>query len=324
MSRGYDWSMKRKSYGRDAGLTIRMLATTGLLGLLYVGFAVVLLLVLKVGLVPMLLIVIGIAVFQYWTSDKLALAASGAKIVTPEQAPELHAMVERLCAMASLPKPRVAVVDTDVPNAFATGRNPKHAVIAVTQGLWRRLEPQELEGVLAHELSHVKNRDILIGSVAAALAMGITFVARMAMWGALFGGFGGNSQRSRGGQNMIGALAMMILAPIAAVLLQMSLSRSREFEADHSGAELLGTGEPLARALEKIDAYAKQVPMNVDPAHATAYIVNPLSGRKVNFSNLFQTHPPTAERIEDLLSAYEPRFINDFLARAPVPDKPTS
>src|SRR5438445_13465709 len=135
--------MKRKSYGRDAGLTIRMLATTALLGLLYVGFAVVLLVALKVGFVPMLVIVIGIAAVQYYTSDKLALAASGAKIVSPEEAPDLHAMVERLCAMADLPKPRVAVIDTDVPNAFATGRSPNHAAIAVTQGLWPRLEPQE-------------------------------------------------------------------------------------------------------------------------------------------------------------------------------------
>src|SRR5947209_16255488 len=151
--------MKRKAYGRDAGLSLRMLLTGGLLGLLYVVFAVVLFNVLNVGLVPMLVIVIGLAFFQYYTSDKLALAASGAKVVSPEEAPQLHSMVERLCAMADLPKPRVAVVDTDVPNAFATGRNPKHAVVAVTSGLWRRLEPQEVESVLPHELSDVANRD---------------------------------------------------------------------------------------------------------------------------------------------------------------------
>ena len=187
----------------------------------------------------------------------------------------------------------------DQPNAFATGRNPEHAAVAVTQGLLRVVDDDELRGVLAHELSHVANRDILITSVAAAAAMGITFAARMVMWGAMFGGAGGGS-RDRGGQNMFGALAMMILAPIAAVLLQMSLSRSREFEADHSGAELLGNGEPLARALEKIEAYAKQVPMNVDPAQATAYIINPLAGRKVNYASWFQTHPPTAERVARL------------------------
>src|SRR5213080_5272545 len=152
--------MKRRSYGRDAGLTLRMLLTSGLLGLLYVIFAVVLFNVLNVGLVPMLVIVIGIAFFQYFTSDKLALAASGARVVERDQAPELHDMIERLCAMADLPKPRVAIIDTDVPNAFATGRNPKHAAVAVTRGLWERLEPQEIEGVLAHELTHVVNRDV--------------------------------------------------------------------------------------------------------------------------------------------------------------------
>jgi heat shock protein HtpX len=161
------------------------------------------------------------------------------------------------------------------------------------------LDEDELRGVLAHEMSHVKNRDILIGSVAAALAMVITFVARMAMWGALFGGGGGD----RDNGNVFGLIAMSILAPIAAALLQMALSRSREYEADRSGAHLLGDGEPLARALEKIEAYAKQVPMDVNPAQATAYIVNPLTGRKVNFANLFMTHPPTADRVARLRSS---------------------
>jgi len=165
--------------------------------------------------------------------------------------------------------------------------------------LFQVLDEDEMRGVLAHELSHVANRDILISSVAAAAAMGITFVARMAMWGAMFGGMGGGD-RDRGGNNIFGALAMMILAPLAAAMMQMALSRSREYEADHSGAELLGTGEPLARALEKIEAGARQVPMNIDPAQATAYIINPLTGRKVNFAGLFQTHPPTAERIARL------------------------
>jgi len=237
---------------------------------------------------------------SYWFSDRLAVRAAGAVPVSEAEQPKLYAIVRDLTTRTGMPMPAIYLSPAAQPNAFATGRSPNHAAVAVTHGLLQVVDEDELRGVLANELSHVANRDILITSVAAAAAMGITFVARMAMWGALFGGFGGNSQRSRGGQNMIGALAMMILAPIAAVLLQMSLSRSREFEADHSGAELLGTGEPLARALEKIDAYAKQVPMNVDPAHATAYIVNPLSGRKVNFSQLFQTHPPTAERIARL------------------------
>src|SRR5918911_5486664 len=163
--------MKRKSYGRDASLSARMLLTGSLLGLLYVVFAVVLFQVLNVGLVPMLVIVVGMALFQYFTSDKLALAASGAKVVSRDEAPELHEMVERLCAMADLPKPKVAVVDTDVPNAFATGRSPKHAVVAVTTGLWRRLEPREVEGVLAHELSHIANRDVLVMTIASFFAL---------------------------------------------------------------------------------------------------------------------------------------------------------
>ncbi len=164
-------AMKRRSYGRDAGLTIRMLATTAMLGLLYVVFAVVLFNIAGVGLVPMLVIIVGIAFFQYYTSDKLALRASGAKIVSREEAPALHDMVERLCAMADLPKPKVAIIDTPVPNAFATGRSPKHAAVCVTTGLWNRLEPNEIEGVLAHELSHIANRDVLIMTVASFFAM---------------------------------------------------------------------------------------------------------------------------------------------------------
>src|ERR671931_1255263 len=180
--------MKRKAYGRDFGLSLRMLLTGGLLGLLYVAFAVVLFEVLNVGLAPMLLIVIGIAVFQYYTSDKLALAASGARVVTREQAPALHEMVERLCAMADLPKPRVAVIDSDVPNAFATGRSPNHAAVAVTRGLWERLEPQEIEGVLAHELSHVANRDVLVMTVASFFAMLAGMLTRWMMYAGMFGG----------------------------------------------------------------------------------------------------------------------------------------
>jgi heat shock protein HtpX len=233
---------------------------------------------------------------SYWFSDKLAVRAAGAKPVTEAEAPRLYAIVRDLTSRSDLPMPAIYVSPAAQPNAFATGRNPHHAAVAVTQGLLQVLDEDELRGVLAHELGHVANRDILITSVAAAVAMGITFIARMAMWGAIFGGGG---DRDRDG-NIFGALAMMILAPIAAVMLQMALSRSREYGADHSGAELIGDGEPLARALEKIEAYAKQVPMEVDPAQATAYIINPLTGRKVNFSNLFQTHPPTAERIARL------------------------
>src|SRR5512142_1923689 len=165
-----------------------MLLTTGMLGLLYVGFALVLFYALNIGLAPLLVIVIGLAVVQYWTSDKLALAASGAKIVSQDEAPELHAMVERLCAMADLPKPRIAIIPTDVPNAFATGRSPKHAAVAVTEGLWRRLEPREVEAVLAHELSHIANRDVLIMTVASFFAMLAALITR---WGLYFGMWGG-------------------------------------------------------------------------------------------------------------------------------------
>jgi heat shock protein HtpX len=236
---------------------------------------------------------------SYWFSDKIAVRAAGAVPVSEADAPQLYAIVRDLTHRSGMPMPSVYISPASQPNAFATGRNPEHAAVAVTQGLLQVLDQEELRGVLAHELSHVRNRDILIGSVAAAVALGITFLARMLMWGALFGGMGGGD-RDRDGGNIFGLIAMMIFAPLAAALLQMALSRSREFEADRSGAELLGTGEPLARALEKIEAYAQQIPLNVDPALATAYIVNPLTGKQANFANLFRTHPPTEERIARL------------------------
>jgi len=232
----------------------------------------------------------------YWFSDKIAVKAAGAQPVTEQEAPQLYAMVRELTQQSGMPMPKLYVSPAAQPNAFATGRNPHHAAVAVTQGIVQALDEDELRGVIAHELSHVRNRDILIGSVAAAVAMGITFVARIAMFGAIFGGGGDDDD----GGNIIGLLALTILAPIAAVLLQMALSRSREFEADHDGAELLGTGEPLARALEKMEAYAKRVPMDVNPAQAQAYIINPLSGRRVQFANLFRTHPPTEDRVARL------------------------
>ncbi len=235
---------------------------------------------------------------SYWFSDKLAIASARAKPIDREDAPELYAMVEDLARRAEIPMPRLYMSPEAQPNAFATGRGPNHAVVAVTQGITQVLTPDELRGVLAHELSHVKHRDILIGSVAAAVAMAITFVARMAMFGAMFGG----GRDDDNGNNIFGLLAMIVLAPIAAALLQTAVSRSREYEADRGGARLIGNGEPLARALEKIEGYAKQIPMNVNPAQATAYIVNPLTGRKVNFASLFSTHPPTAERIARLRS----------------------
>src|SRR5579875_1369025 len=233
--------MKRKSFGRDRGLSLRMLFTSGLLGLLYVVFAVILFSVLKVGLAPMLVIVIGLAFFQYYTSDKLALAASGARIVEREQAPELHAMIERLCAMADLPKPRIAVVESDVPNAFATGRNPKHAAIAVTTGLWNRLEPQEVEAVLAHELSHVANRDVLIMTVASFFAMLAAMLTRFGLYAGMFGGgYGGGNRNNNNNQGgipvwLIVTLAAMLTYAISYVLIR-TISRYREYAADRGSA----------------------------------------------------------------------------------------
>src|SRR3954447_19457169 len=189
-------AMKRRAYGRDKGLTLRMLFTGGLLGLLYVVFAIVLFNILNVGLVPMLLIVAGIGFFQYYTSDKLALRAAGAKVVTAEEAPALHEMVERLCAMADLPKPRVAIMDTPVPNAFATGRSPKHAAVCVTTGLWERLDPKETEGVLAHELSHIANRDVLVMTVASFFAMLAAMLTRFGLYGGMFSGGNRNSNNN--------------------------------------------------------------------------------------------------------------------------------
>src|SRR5918911_1232831 len=191
--------MKRRSYGRDAGLSLRMLATTSLLGLLYVVFGVVLFSVLKVGVLPAVVIIGALAFFQYYTSDKLALKAAGAKVVERDEAPELHDMIERLCAMADLPKPRIAVIDTDVPNAFATGRSPKHAAVAVTRGLWQRLEPQEVEGVIAHELTHIGNRDVLIMTLASFFAMLAGVLTRVGLWGGMMSGGNRNNDNNNGG-----------------------------------------------------------------------------------------------------------------------------
>ena len=233
---------------------------------------------------------------SYWFSDRIAIAASRAKPVTESEAPGLYRMIREVAMAAQVPMPRVYMTPDIQPNAFATGRNPEHAAVAVTRGITELLTEDELRGVIAHEMAHVKNRDILIGSVAAAIAMGITFVARMAMWGAFLGG----GDDEDGGGNILGLVFMMVLAPIAAMLLQMAISRSREFEADRTGAGFINDPEPLARALEKMQLAAKKIPMDVNPAQASMYIVNPLSGRRVQFANLFMTHPPTDERIARL------------------------
>jgi len=236
---------------------------------------------------------------SYWFSDKFAIRAARAVEVSEAQMPQYHAIVRDLCQRADMPMPRLYVSPDPQPNAFATGRSPKHAAVCVNQGILDVLTLDELRGVLAHEISHVGNRDILISSVAAAVAMGITFMARMAMWGAMFTGGGGRDRDDDGG-GILGLLAMAILAPIAAAMLQMALSRSREYEADRRGARMLGDGEQLARALEKLDRGTHVIPSQVDPAHASAYIANPLAGQKVAFKNLWSTHPPMEDRIARL------------------------
>lgn len=233
---------------------------------------------------------------SYWFSDKIVLAMYRAKPVSAADAPELNAIVEQLAARANIPMPRLYVIPTDAPNAFATGRNPQHAAVAVTDGILRLLNKEELTGVLAHELSHVTNRDILISSVAATLAGAIMMLARIAMFSAYFGGYGGRDN-DRGG-NPLGMLLMMILAPIAAAMIQLAISRSREYAADETGAKLVGHPAGLASALEKLQVASKRRPMPADPATAHLFIVKPFTGQAL--TELFSTHPPTEKRVDRL------------------------
>jgi heat shock protein HtpX len=240
----------------------------------------------------------GFVGFSYWKSDTLAIRAARAVPVTEAEMPQYYAVVRELTQRANMPMPKLYVSPDMQPNAFATGRSPEHAAVAVTKGILEICDWDELRGVLAHEISHVANRDILISSIAAAVATTIMYIATMLRFAAIFGG----GRDDGDGANPLALLAMSILAPVAATVLQMALSRSREFEADRTGARLIDDGEPLARALAKLEVGAKQIPMNIDPAHAQAYIVNPLSGQKVQFANLFRSHPPTEERIARLRS----------------------
>lgn len=247
------------------------------------------------GMIIALLIAAGMNFFSYWFSDKIVLKMYRAREVSPQQAPELYEVVKSLTGSADLPMPKIFVIPKKAPNAFATGRNPEHAVVAVTEGLLNLMDHDEVKGVLAHELAHVKNRDILIGSIAATMAGAIMVLAYMARFSALFGGRGGDGDRGGG---VIGLIAMSIIAPLAAMIIQMAISRSREYLADSTGARFAGSPEGLARALEKLGQYSKRIPLNASPSTAHMFIVNPLSGRSM--MSLFSTHPPLEERIARL------------------------
>jgi heat shock protein HtpX len=287
--------MKRRAYGRDTGLSLRMLATSGMLGLLYVAFAAVLISYLQVGILPMLLIITGIALFQYYTSDKLALMASGAKVVTPEQAPALHAMVERLAAMADLPKPKVAVIDTDVPNAFATGRNPKNSAVAVTTGLWHRLEPREVEGVLAHELAHIANRDVLIMTLASFFAMLAGLLARWAMF------FGGGDRERSGPPVWLVVFLVSVVTYVISFVLIRTISRYREYAADRGASLITGAPENLMSALQKIASGIASIPQRDlrEVQAMNAFFIIPTNWRS-SAGELFATHPPMEKRLAAL------------------------
>ncbi len=252
----------------------------------------------KQGMIIAFVLAMGMNFFSYWYSDKIVLRMYRATEVNPQDFPTLFHAVNGLAQRAGIPMPRVYIIPEEAPNAFATGRDPEHAVIAVTEGLLRTMNNEEATGVLAHEMSHIKNRDILIGSIAATMAGAIMILATMARWSAFFGGGSRDDEGGGGALGMIGLIAMSILAPVAAMLIQMAISRSREYLADATGAQIAGSPDGLASALGKLGAYARQIPMNAQPSTAHMFIVNPLSGGKM--ANLFSTHPPLEDRIARL------------------------
>ncbi|MGD8251515.1 MAG: zinc metalloprotease HtpX [Desulfobacterales bacterium] len=249
------------------------------------------------GMIIAFIFAAGMNFFSYWYSDKIVLKMYRAREVGPSEGAELYGIVQRLASNAGLPMPKVYIIPQEAPNAFATGRNPENAVVAVTDGLLKLMDRDEISGVLAHELAHIKNRDILIGTIAATMAGAIMMLASMARWGAIFGG--GRSSNDNGGGGGLGLILMSLLAPIAAMIIQMAISRSREYLADATGAAIAGRPDGLADALVKLGAYSKRIPMTANPSTAHMFIVNPLSGRRL--ASLFSTHPPIEERIAKLM-----------------------
>jgi heat shock protein HtpX len=290
--------MERKPFGRDFGLTSRIALTTFLLGALYVAFFAVLVSFFDFGIWAIVVILGVLAFVQYYTSDKIALRASGAKIVDREQAPQLHEMVERLCALADIPKPRVAVIPTDVPNAFATGRSPKHSAVAVTEGLWRRLEPREIEGVLAHELSHIANRDVAIMTIASFFAMVAALLVRVGLFSGMFGG---DRNREGGAPVWLIILVVSLVTYVISWVLILTISRYREYVADRGAAVLTGAPEQLMSALQKIASDILRIPQRDlrEVAGMNAFFIVP-TNLKRSFGELFMTHPPLEKRLARL------------------------
>jgi heat shock protein HtpX len=291
--------MKRSAFGRDRGLSARMFLTMFLLGALYVVFFIVLIQLFELSLGVVIVIIAALAFLQYYTSDKIALAASGAKVVTREQAPELHAMVERLAAMGDLPMPRIAVIPTDVPNAFATGRNPKHSVVAVTRGLWDRLEPREIEGVLAHELTHISNRDVAVMTIASFFSMVAAMLMRFGLWGGMMGG--GNRDNNNSAPVWLILFAVSLLTYVISWVLIMTISRYREYAADRGAALLTGAPEQLMSALQKIASQITRIPQRDlrEVQGMNAFFIVPTSVKRAT-AELFMTHPPLEKRLARL------------------------